>query len=432
MADTIFAPASGAGRAAVTVMRLSGPRSGAILRALCGRVPPPRRASLRRLRDANGETLDHALVLFLPGPGSYTGEECAELHLHGGRAVREAVADALAVLGARPAEAGEFTRRAFLNGRLDLTAAEGIADLVAAESAAQRRQALAQMEGALGRLYEGWTARLTRLLARQEALIDFPDEDLPAELARAMVVEMRALAAEIAAHLNDGRRGERVREGLFVAVSGPPNVGKSSLINRLAERDLAIVSATPGTTRDPIEARVVLGGIAMTLVDTAGLRAGADAVEAEGVRRARAWARTADIVLAVYDATAPDAGLGVETGAVVLRVGNKIDLLPPLAAPPALPVSAATGEGLEVLRAALVAHGRSLTEAEGPPPLTRVRHRSALGRAVAALVAAQAVESEELRAEELRAARRAIGVVTGQVGVEGVLDAVFGEFCIGK
>ncbi len=432
MADTIFAPASGAGRAAVTVMRLSGPRSGEILRALCGRVPPPRRASLRRLRDANGEMLDHALVLFLPGPGSYTGEECAELHLHGGRAVREAVADALAALGARPAEAGEFTRRAFLNGRLDLTAAEGIADLVAAESAAQRRQALAQMEGALGRLYAGWTARLTRLLARQEALIDFPDEDLPAELARAMAVEMRALAAEIAAHLDDGRRGERVREGLFVAVSGPPNVGKSSLINRLVERDLAIVSATPGTTRDPIEARVVLGGIAMTLVDTAGLRDGADTVEAEGVRRARAWARKADIVLAVYDATAPDAGLGVETGAVVVQVGNKIDLLSPLAARPALAVSAASGEGLEALRAALVAHGRSLIEAEGPPPLTRVRHRSALSRAVAALVAAQTVEIAELRAEELRAARQAIGLVTGQVGVEGVLDAVFGEFCIGK
>lgn len=432
MADTIFAPASGAGRAAVTVMRLSGPRSGEILHALCGRVPPPRRASLRRLRDANGEMLDHALVLFLPGPGSYTGEECAELHLHGGRAVREAVADALAALGARPAEAGEFTRRAFLNGRLDLTAAEGIADLVAAESAAQRRQALAQMEGALGRLYAGWTARLTRLLARQEALIDFPDEDLPAELARAMAVEMRALAAEIAAHLDDGRRGERVREGLFVAVSGPPNVGKSSLINRLVERDLAIVSATPGTTRDPIEARVVLGGIAMTLVDTAGLRDGADTVEAEGVRRARAWAHKADIVLAVYDATAPDAGLGIETGAVVVQVGNKIDLLSPLAARPALAVSAASGEGLEALRAALVAHGRSLIEAEGPPPLTRVRHRSALSRAVAALVAAQTVEIAELRAEELRAARQAIGLVTGQVGVEGVLDAVFGEFCIGK
>lgn len=432
MTDTIFAPASGAGRAAVTVMRVSGPRSAEILGALCGRAPPARRASLRRLRDAHGETLDHALVLFLPGPGSYTGEDSAELHLHGGRAVREAVAEALAALGARPAEAGEFTRRAFINGRLDLTAAEGIADLVAAESAAQRRQALAQMEGALGQVYEGWARRLTRLLARQETLIDFPEEDLPPGLAQETVAEMRALEAEIGTHLDDGRRGERVRDGLFVAVSGAPNVGKSSLINRLAGRELAIVSETPGTTRDPIEARVILGGMAMTLVDTAGLRESTEKVEAEGVRRARAWVLEADIVLAVYDVTMPRAVMEGETGGMVLQVGNKSDLLPPDGPRPMLAVSARSGEGLEALGSALIERGRLLTEAEGPPPLTRVRHRSALKRAAVALAAAAAIESEELRAEELRAALQAIGVVTGRVGVEGILDMVFREFCIGK
>ncbi|MCA7117922.1 MAG: tRNA uridine-5-carboxymethylaminomethyl(34) synthesis GTPase MnmE, partial [Acidibrevibacterium sp.] len=212
--DTIFALASGGGRTAVAVLRISGADSGALLDALCGRRPPPRRASLRRVRDASGETLDQALVLWLPGPGTYTGEDSAELHLHGGPAVIEAVAEALIAAGARPAEAGEFTRRAFFNGRMDLTAAEAVADLVEAESAEQRRQALRQMEGALGALYEDWSQRLMRVLAQQEALIDFPDEDLPADVARLLATEMATLAAEIAAHLNDNRRGERTREGL--------------------------------------------------------------------------------------------------------------------------------------------------------------------------------------------------------------------------
>jgi tRNA modification GTPase len=279
-ADTIFAVASGAGYAAIAVMRISGPASRAALAALCGRVPPPRRASLRRLRDGEGAEIDQAMVVWLPGPSSYTGEDSVELFLHGGRAVLDGVADALVRLGARPAEAGEFTRRAFVNGRMDLTEAEAVHDLVAAETAAQRRQALRQLDGALGTIYRDWAERLRVLLAQQEALIDFPDEDLPPEVEAAVLAELAALRGEVAAHLNDGRRGERLREGLVFAVTGRPNVGKSSLVNALAERDVAIVSAIPGTTRDALETRVVLGGVPVTLVDTAGLRESADAIEA--------------------------------------------------------------------------------------------------------------------------------------------------------
>jgi tRNA modification GTPase len=302
--DTIFAVASGAGRAAVAVLRVSGAESARLLTALAGRMPPARRASVRRLRHGGAE-LDHALVLWLPGPGSYTGEDCAELHLHGGRAVIEGVAEALVALGARPAEPGEFTKRAFLNGRMDLVAAEAVADLVDAETSAQRAQALRQMDGALGAIYRDWAERLRVLLAEQEALIDFPDEDLPADGAARGEAELVALREEIAAHLDDGRRGERLREGLVFAVTGPPNVGKSSLVNALAERDVAIVAATPGTTRDTLETRVVLGGVPVTLVDTAGLRETADAVEAEGVRRARARAEDADLVVAVASVDVP-------------------------------------------------------------------------------------------------------------------------------
>ena len=323
-ADTIFAVASGTGQAAIAVMRLSGPASHAMLATLCGRVPAARRASFRRLRDADGAELDQGMVVWLPGPGSYSGEDSAELYLHGGRAVLHDVADALVALGARPAEPGEFTRRAFLNGRMDLTECEAVHDLVAAETEAQRRQALRQLDGELGTLYSDWSDRLRLLLAQQEALIDFPDEDLPPEVEALVLGELEALRREVASHLDDNRRGERLREGLVFAITGRPNVGKSSLMNALAERDVAIVSATPGTTRDALETRVVLGGVPVTLVDTAGLRDAIDEIEAEGVRRARARAAAADLVLVVVEAGAeiaielepevppPLAGLGRE------------------------------------------------------------------------------------------------------------------------
>jgi tRNA modification GTPase len=423
-ADTIFAVASGAGQAAIAVLRLSGPGSRAALAALCGRVPPPRRASFRRLRDAGGVELDQGLVVWLPGPGSYTGEDSAELYLHGGRAVLSGVADALVTLGARPAEPGEFTRRAFLNGRMDLTEAEAVHDLVAAETEAQRRQALRQLDGALGTLYGGWADRLRLLLAEQEALIDFPDEDLPPEVEERVLGELAALRAEVVAHLNDGRRGERLREGLVFAVTGRPNVGKSSLVNALAERDVAIVSASPGTTRDALEARVVLGGVPVTLVDTAGLRDATDEIEAEGVRRARARAAAADLVIGVSEVGEP-----VAQGDVL--VANKIDL-GGVVSEGAVGVSALTGEGLATLRARLVEAARSLTEGSGPPPLTQARHRAALQEAADRLAGAKVAELPELRAEDLRLALRALGRITGSVGVEDILDTLFARFCIGK
>jgi len=423
-ADTIFAVASGAGQAAIAVMRLSGPASRAMLAALCGRVPPPRRASFRRLHDADGAELDQGVVLWLPGPGSYTGEDAAELFLHGGRAVLHGVADALVAWGARPAEPGEFTRRAFLNGRMDLIEAEAVHDLIAAEKDAQRRQALRQLDGALGTIYRGWADRLRVLLAQQEALIDFPDEDLPPEVEAQVMAELISLHGEVAAHLDDGRRGERLREGLVFAVTGRPNVGKSSLVNALAERDVAIVSPQPGTTRDALETRVVLGGVPVTLVYTAGLREAADDIEAEGVRRARARAAAADLVIAVVEAGEP-----IAQGDV--HVANKIDL--GVVVPDGvIGVSALTGDGLDMLRARLADAALSLTESAGTPPLTQARHRAALLEASARLAGAQTAALPELRAEDLRLALRALGRITGSVGVEDILDTLFARFCIGK
>jgi tRNA modification GTPase len=435
--DTIFALASGAGRAAVAVLRLSGPGTAAVVSALAGPLPVPRHASLRRLRHPQTvEVLDRALLLWFPGPASYTGEDSAEFHLHGGSAVIAGVAEALVAVGARPAEPGEFTRRAFLNGKLDLTAAEGIADLIAAETAAQRRQALRQAEGALATLYGDWAARLTSLLARQEAFIEFEDEDLPEGLDDAVASAAAALRAEIEAHLADAGRGERLREGLLVAILGAPNAGKSSLLNALAGREAAIVSARAGTTRDVVEVRLDLAGVPVTLADTAGLREAADEIEAEGVRRARRRAEEADLVLAVFAADRapdPETLAWVQNGVLVLV--NKTDLAP---APDAIggiapmSVSARTGEGLATLRARLAEEAAARAGLAAEAALTRPRHRAALTEAAGWLAELDAAPLPELRAEALRAALRAIGRITGRVGVEAVLDAVFGEFCIGK
>ncbi|HEX5327598.1 MAG TPA: tRNA uridine-5-carboxymethylaminomethyl(34) synthesis GTPase MnmE, partial [Acetobacteraceae bacterium] len=380
MSDTIFAPATGIGQAAITIIRLSGPATRAVLATLTGKnLPTPRRATLRALRHpADGSPLDRAIILWLPGPATYTGEDCAEFHLHGGRAVLNDVADALVMLGARPAEAGEFTRRAFLNGRMDLLEAEAIGDLVASETTAQRRQALRQLEGALGAIYNDWASRLRNLMAQQEALIDFSDEDLPTETAAAAIADLQALHTNITAHLDDNRRGERLREGLIFAVAGPPNVGKSSLVNALADRDVAIVSPTPGTTRDAIETRIVLAGVPVTLVDTAGLRESADPIEAEGVRRARAHAAAADLVIAV---TEPGGALDPGPG---LHITNKTDL-GGIVPETAIGVSALTGAGMTGLRHRLAEAARALTETTGPPPLTHARHRAALQETAARL-----------------------------------------------
>ena len=426
-APTIFALASGAGQAAIAVLRLSGAGAGAMLAVLAGALPPPRHASLRRIRDTTGETLDRAMVLWLPGPGSFTGEDCAELFLHAGRAVINAVADELVALGARPAEPGEFTRRAFLNGKLDLLEAEAIGALIAAETAVQARQALRQMEGFLSVIYQDWAGRLRHVLAHQEAIIDFPDEDLPPDVEAGLQAEMATLHKEIAAHLADNRRGEKLREGLVFAITGAPNVGKSSLMNVLAERDVAIVSEIPGTTRDPLEARIVLGGVPVTLVDTAGLREAADTIEAEGIRRALSRAADADFRIAVIVAGAAIA----DAPGADLVIANKTDL-GGIAPTGSLSISVLTGAGMDTLRDRLADAARALTQAQGPPPLTRARHRAALLEAVARLEGAQTAEWPELRAEDLRLAMRALGRITGEVGVEDILDAIFSQFCIGK
>ncbi len=394
--------------------------------AVCGTLPPPRMAALRPLRNGEGDVLDQALTLWFPGPASYTGEDSAELHLHAGPAVIDGVAAALVAAGARPAEPGEFTERAFLNGRIDLLEAEAIADLIAAETAEQRAQALRQMGGALGDVYRGWSARLLAQLARQEAMIDFPDEDIPASVEEAVVAELAGLADDMRAHLDDGARGERLRDGLVFAIVGPPNVGKSTLMNVLAGREVAIVSPQPGTTRDVIEARVVLGGVPVTLLDTAGLRDGADPVEAEGIRRARTRAREADFVIRV------DEGGALETPEVpFIHVLSKGDVLS-YTETGDLVVSALTGAGIAALRTALAAEAKRLANASGPPTLTRARHRAAVGEALESIERGLRAGVAELRGEDLRMAMQALGRLTGVVHVEDVLDSVFRQFCIGK
>lgn len=432
--DAIFALASGAGRAAIAVLRVSGPGTATVFAALAGRLPVPRMAVVRRLRHPDtGEVLDQALALWFPAPGSYTGEDCAEFHLHGGPAVVTGVLEALVAAGARPAEAGEFTRRAFLHGKMDLTAAEGIADLIEAETAGQRRQALRQAGGTLAALYGGWAGRLTALLARQEAFIEFEDEDLPPGLDDAVGVAALALRQEIALHLADGRQGERLREGLMIAILGAPNAGKSSLLNALVGREAAIVSTRAGTTRDVIEVRLDLGGVPVTLADTAGLREAADEIEAEGVSRARQRAAQADMLLLVFAADQPPDGetLGlIQADAIV--VTSKCDLPRCPDGVQGMPVSATTGQGLDALRRRLAAEAAARVGTLAEARLTRPRHRAALQEAVAWLDRLDTAALPELRAEALRAAVRALGRITGHVGIEEVLDAVFSQFCIGK
>jgi tRNA modification GTPase len=388
------------------------------------------------LRAEDGETLDQALVLWFPGPASYTGEDAAELHLHGGRSVIAGVMEALAVTGLRLAEPGEFTRRAFLHDKMDLTAAEGIADLIAAETAAQRRQALHQADGGLARLYEGWAARLARLLAHQEAAIEFAEDGLPTDLDAKAKSGAGELRAEIEAHLADARRGELLREGLVFTIIGAPNAGKSSLLNALVGREAAIVSARAGTTRDIVEARLDLAGVPVTLSDTAGLREASDEIEAEGIKRAEARAEQAQLVITVFAADQkPDAESLRWVGPDALVLVNKCDLAPApdlIGGVEPLVVSARDGTGLTTLRDRLAEAALRLTGAGQGNQLTRPRHRAALTETVTPLAEAEAVDLPELTAEALRSALLALGRLTGRLGVEEILDIVFRDFCIGK
>lgn len=423
--QVIFALATGPSRAAIAIMRASGPGSDTILRALCnGHLPKPRRVSLRTLRHG-GEVLDHAVTLWLPGPNSYTGEDGFELHLHAGPAIIARVADALTDLGARPAEPGEFTRRAVQKGRLDLLQAEAIADLVDAETESQRKQALRQADGALSRLYDDWAQRLRLVLAHQEALIDFPDEDLPQDVEDALVAELSQLQTEMSAHLQDNR-GELMRQGLTVVIAGAPNVGKSSLLNALSGTDAAIVTHRAGTTRDAIALDWVLDGVRLRLIDTAGLRETEDEIEAEGIRRALFHVKQADVVLHLIG---PDESLESLSGQEI-PIRTKIDIAP--APSGMLGISTQSGEGLSALRQILSERVAALMAGSAAPPLTRARHRAGIEEAATHLERARTATWPELRGEELRLSMLALGRLTGRVDVESLLDAIFGQFCIGK
>lgn len=439
--DTIFALATPAGRSGVAVFRLSGPRAGATLEALTAKaLPAPRLAMKRRLFSSDSIPLDDALVLWFPGPATFTGEDVVELHVHGGPAIITAMGEALTRLGLRLAGPGEFTRRAFDHGKLDLVEIEGLADLIAAETEAQRRQALRQAEGELSVLYENWRGALISALARIEAAIDFPDEDLPTGLMELVDEAIVLTRRGIDAHLSDRHRGEMLRDGLSVAIIGAPNVGKSSLLNRLAGREAAIVSTRAGTTRDVIEVKLDLDGYPVLVADTAGLRESSDEIEQEGMRRALARAEHADLKVVVFDASmwpAQDRVSLAQIDAEAIVVLNKAELAGPslpaeIGGQKVIPVSAATGAGLDALVTAISAKAASWLSPGTQPALTRLRHREALERCREALERGLLAPVIELKAEDLRLAVQALGRITGRVEVDDVLDLIFREFCIGK
>lgn len=423
MNDTIFALSSGSPPAALAVVRISGPKADSALEALAGKLPEPRVATLANL-EWRGDRLDRALVLRLPGPNSATGEAVAELHLHGGRAVVAAVLEALAGLdGLRPAQPGEFTRRAFENGRIDLAEAEGLADLLGAETQSQRRAAIAMAGGALSRKVEAWRQRLLALAAALEAALDFSDEGEVGEAwPSGWKEDVDALALDMESLLGSPP-AERLRDGLRVVIAGPPNAGKSSLINVLAGREAAITSATPGTTRDLIEAPTAIAGLPFLLIDTAGLRESSDEVEAIGVERGRASLAAADLILWLGN---PEDSPGLER---TILVHAKCDLPGP-ARQADVRVSALTGEGIQDLVAALTARAGALLPAEGEVAVN-ARQRDAVGCALQHLREADAPDMIVV-AESLRQARVELDRVTGRAGVEDMLDMLFGRFCIGK
>ncbi|WDI32773.1 tRNA uridine-5-carboxymethylaminomethyl(34) synthesis GTPase MnmE [Hyphococcus flavus] len=450
MTDTIFARASGAGKAGVAVYRLSGPDSHAIANALVGKRINNREAKLVALRDPEtaelidrGQIIDKGLAILFRGPKSFTGEDVAEFHLHGSRAVEISLYETLSRLGARPAEAGEFTLRALKNGKLDLAQAEALADLIDAETTLQKKQALGQLDGRLSALAEGWRQQILNVLAPLEADIDFPDEgDVPAAVAANAGPAICALKESLTAFLDQSIRARTIREGVSIAVIGPPNAGKSSLVNALAGSEVAIVSDIAGTTRDIVETRLDLGGIVAAIADTAGIHgATKDKIEEEGMRRARARAKEADLRVAVLD---PGHDYVSRETLDLLRPGDfliwsKADLAPaiPEAAVPegvsTIMVSSKTHSGLDGLVSSLTEALAGGLDADGPA-LTRERHAAAVREAVEALTRAESLieTAPELAAEDARLAARALGSITGAVGVEDVLGEIFSSFCIGK
>ncbi|MEA2758282.1 MAG: tRNA modification GTPase [Methylobacteriaceae bacterium] len=436
--DTIFAMATAPGRAAVAICRVSGPRTREAVARLTGRVPAPRHARLSRLaHPISGEAIDDGLVLFFPAPRSYTGEDCAELQVHGGTAIARAVVGALGALGLRPADPGEFTRRAFINQKLDLTQVEAVVDLVDAETEFQRRQALRQLEGRLSRQVEDWRRELIGLGALVEAELDFSDEgDVAALMTDNIIADATRLRTNLRRALHSARVGEQTRDGLRVVIAGAPNAGKSTFFNALARRDVAIVSVHPGTTRDALEVRLDLGGYPMMIMDTAGLRDSDDPVERIGIDRALAWAGAADLVLWLVQPGSNAVEPPHFTGASeVWTIATKCDIEAPAFALARHAISATTGAGLDPLEHDLEQFARDALEVGGDfPVLTRERHRQALTTACEALerIVLDGSLPPEVVAEEIRVAQQAVGRIAGRVDVEDVLDEVFGRFCIGK
>ncbi|MGX1102914.1 MULTISPECIES: tRNA uridine-5-carboxymethylaminomethyl(34) synthesis GTPase MnmE [Bradyrhizobium] len=436
--QTIFALSSGRPPSAIAIIRLSGPMAESVIAGLAGKTPMPRLATRALLHDSNHQPIDDAVVLWFPGPASATGEDVAEFHVHGGRAVLSAMFDAIAAFdNVRPAEPGEFTRRAFENGKLDLTEAEGLDDLIHADTDRQRRQALRQLKGLLGDRARDWRERIIAASALIEAGIDFSDEgDVPAELIAPALEKIRALHDEIKQVLAGQGQGERLRDGLVVAIAGPPNVGKSTLINQLAKREVAIVSPHAGTTRDVIEVQLDLDGYPVTVIDTAGIRETDDPVEQEGVRRARARAAEADLVLWLADSGDAKAAHGGATPTWLVR--NKIDLVRTTAGEggsyPEFRISAARGDGLSELIAALVGFAQDYFGTSEGGLISRTRQRGLLQETIESLQRSIDVvgQGEELAAEELRRAAYSLGRLLGRVDVEDILDVIFREFCVGK
>jgi len=438
--QTIFALSSGRPPSAIALVRVSGSQAGKIVTSLAGKLPSPRMATRALLKDIGQRPIDDAVVLWFPAPASATGEDVAEFHVHGGRAVLAALFAALAGFeNVRAAEPGDFTRRAFENGKLDLTEAEGLDDLIHADTDRQRRQALRQLKGLLGDRARDWRARIIEASALIEAGIDFSDEgDVPAELIAPALAKVKALLAEIEEVLAGQGRSERLRDGLVVAIAGPPNVGKSTLMNQLARREVAIVSPHAGTTRDVIEVQLDLDGYPVTVIDTAGIRETDDPVEQEGVRRARARAADADLVLWLADGS--QAAIQHDGLAPVWMVRNKIDLdaasrpLAEKSGQGVFQISASRGDGLPELIGALVGFAQNYFGGGEGGVITRTRQRQLLLETVGSLQrCVQVVEQgEELAAEELRMAAHSLGRLLGRVDVEDILDVIFREFCVGK
>lgn len=442
--DTIWAPASGKGVAGVAVIRISGPLTRFVIETMCGSVPLPKQAALKSIRGRDGLEIDRGLVLFFAGPGSFTGEDVGEFQVHGSRAVLAALAaEFVRFSGLRPAEAGEFARRSFLNGKMDLTEVEGLADLLAAETEAQRRQALAQAGGSLRTLYEGWRGRLLRARALIEADLDFADEeDIPGSVVDQAMEEIGRLSRDIDSHLKGSSRGERLREGFQIVLLGAPNAGKSSLLNALARRDVAIVTDEPGTTRDLLEVHLDLGGYAVTVVDTAGLREGGGSIEREGMRRAVDRGERADLIFWLVAPDGDDDSLPEEIrfdASRIWRIDSKSDLR--LGVETESPdgvgrfsLSSKTGDGIETLLDQLRLRLESEMTGSGDPVPTRARHEYELSSCLDALLGSREVGSFglELTAECLRRAGDHLGRLTGVIGVEEMLGEIFGSFCVGK